>query len=187
MENPKLTEKLKKIKLLLLDVDGVFTNGWLIYDSNGRDLRCFDSQDGTGTLLLKAMGIETVLITIKHSKPIERRASELGMGLYVSMPKDKVLNKILVKYHVTPEEICYVGDDIADLAIMKIIGLPIAVANAVPVIKEISSYVTERPGGSGAVREVIDLILKVQGKFDKALKANIDPEHLKKLKKLGKI
>jgi 3-deoxy-D-manno-octulosonate 8-phosphate phosphatase (KDO 8-P phosphatase) len=178
-----LKEKIKNIELLILDVDGVLTNGWLIYDSKGGDLRCFDSQDGTGTLLLKAMGIHTVLITVKPSKPIKRRAEELGMELYVVMPKDKVLDEILMKYHVTPEEICYVGDDIADLGIMKKIGFPVAVANATPVIKEISSYITEKPGGSGAVREVTDLILKVQGKFDKALKANIDPRHLKRIQK----
>jgi 3-deoxy-D-manno-octulosonate 8-phosphate phosphatase (KDO 8-P phosphatase) len=178
-----LKKKIKNIELLILDVDGVLTNGWLIYDSKGGDLRCFDSQDGTGTLLLKAMGINTVLITVKPSKPIKRRAEELGMELYVVMPKDKVLGEILRKYHVTPEEICYVGDDIADLGMMKKIGFPVAVANATPVIKDISSYITEKPGGSGAVREVTDLILKVQGKFDEALKANIDPRHLKKIQK----
>ena len=183
MDNTQLMQKIRKIKLLLLDVDGVFTNGWLIYDSKGCDLRCFDSQDGTGILLLKAMGIGTVLITVKASKPVKRRAAELGIEVYFVMPKDKVLNKILMKYNVTLEEICYVGDDIADLGIMKIIGFPVAVANATPVIKDISSYITEKPGGSGAVREVTDLILKVQGKLDEALKANIDPRHLKKIQK----
>lgn len=183
MDKAELIKKIKKIKLLILDVDGVFTNGWIIYDSKGGDLRCFDSQDGTGTLLLKAMGVHTVLITVKASKPIKRRAEELGMEFYVVMPKDKVLDEILRKYRVTPEEICYVGDDIADLGMMKKIGLPIAVANATPVIKDISSYVTEKPGGSGAVREVTDLILRVQGKFDEALRANIDPRHLKRIQK----
>jgi 3-deoxy-D-manno-octulosonate 8-phosphate phosphatase (KDO 8-P phosphatase) len=179
----KLKEKIKKIELLILDVDGVLTNGWLIYDSEGNDLRCFDSQDGTGTLLLKAMGIHTVMITVKPSKPIKRRAEELGIEFYAVMPKEKVFDKILMKYQVTPEKICYVGDDIADLGIMRKIGFPVAVANATPVIKEISSYVTEKQGGSGAVREVTDLILKVQGKFEEALKANIDPKHLKKIQR----
>lgn len=178
-----LKEKIKNIGLLILDVDGVLTNGWLIYDSKGGDFRCFDSQDGTGTLLLKATGINTVLITVKPSKPIKRRAEELGMELYVVMPKEKVLDEILRKYHVTPEEICYVGDDIADLGMMKKVGFPVAVANATPEIKNIASYVTEKVGGSGAVREVTDLILKVQGKFDGALKANIDPQHLKRIQK----
>ena len=178
-----LKEKIKRIRLLILDVDGVFTNGWIIYDSNGGEMRCFDSQDGTGTLLLKAMGIHTVFITIKPSKPIERRVAELGMELYEVMPKEKVLDEILMKYHVTPDEICYVGDDIADLGIMKKIGFPVAVANATPEIKNIASYVTEKVGGSGAVREVTDLILKVQGKFDEALNANIDPRRLKRIQK----
>ena len=180
-----LKEKIKNIKLLILDVDGVFTNGWLIYDSKGCDLRCFDAQDGTGILLLKAMGVDTVLITVKASKAVKRRAAELGIELYVVMPKKKVLDNILMKYNVTPEEICYVGDDIADLGIMEIIAFPVAVANATSVIKDISSYVTEKSGGSGAVREVTDLILKVQGKFDEALRANIDPRHLKKNQKKG--
>jgi 3-deoxy-D-manno-octulosonate 8-phosphate phosphatase (KDO 8-P phosphatase) len=181
-----LKEKIKNIELLILDVDGVLTNGWLIYDSKGGDLRCFDSQDGTGTLLLKAMGINTIMITVKPSKPIKRRAEELGIELYAMMPKEKVLDEILMKYQVTPEEICYVGDDIADLGMMKKVGFPVAVANATPVIKDISSYVTEKQGGSGAVREVTDLILKVQAKFDEALKANIDPRHLKKIQKKAK-
>jgi 3-deoxy-D-manno-octulosonate 8-phosphate phosphatase (KDO 8-P phosphatase) len=180
-----LKEKIKNIKLLILDVDGVFTNGWIIYDSKGCDLRCFDAQDGTGILLLKAMGIDTVLITVKASKAVKRRAAELGIELYVVMPKKKVLDTILMRYNVTPEEICYVGDDIADLGIMEIIGFPIAVANATSLIKDISGYVTEKSGGSGAVREVTDLILKVQGKFDEALRANIDPRHLKKNQKKG--
>jgi 3-deoxy-D-manno-octulosonate 8-phosphate phosphatase (KDO 8-P phosphatase) len=180
MDSTELNEKIKKVKLLMLDVDGVFTNGWLIYDSNGNDLRCFDSQDGTGALLLKAVGIDTVFITIRASKPIEKRADELGMELYVAMPKDKVFDEILNKYGVIPEEVCYVGDDIADLGIMRRIGVPIAVANATRLIRDIAVYVTEKQGGSGAVREVTDLILEVQGKLQEALNANLDPQLLKK-------
>src|SRR5208337_334170 len=84
-ENGGLYKTIRKIKLLMLDVDGVYTNGWLIYDSNGNDLRCFDSQDGTGGLLLKAVGIDSVFVTIRPSKPMEKRAAELGFELYVAM------------------------------------------------------------------------------------------------------
>jgi len=187
MDNERLYEKVRKIRLLMLDVDGVFTNGWLIYDSSGNDLRCFDSQDGTGILLLKAIGIDTVFITIRPSKPVTKRADELGFELYVAMPKEKLLNEILTKYRVSREEVCYVGDDIADLGIMKQIGLPIAVANATRVIKDIAGYITERQGGSGAVREVADLILEVQGKLEEALNMNISPELLKKRSAKGTI
>ena len=187
MDNERLYEKIRKIRLLMLDVDGVFTNGWLIYDSSGNDLRCFDSQDGTGILLLKAVGIDTVFITIRPSKPVTKRADELGFELYVAMPKEKLLNEILTKYRVSREEVCYVGDDIADLGIMKQIGLPIAVANATRVIKDIAGYITERQGGSGAVREVADLILEVQGKLEEALNMNISPELLKKRSAKGTI
>jgi len=187
MDNERLYEKVRKIRLLMLDVDGVFTNGWLIYDSSGNDLRCFDSQDGTGILLLKAVGIDTVFITIRPSKPVTKRADELGFELYVAMPKEKLLNEILTKYRVSREEVCYVGDDIADLGIMKQIGLPIAVANATRVIKDIAGYITERQGGSGAVREVADLILEVQGKLEEALNMNISPELLKKRSGKGTI
>jgi len=187
MDNESLYEKLRKIRLLMLDVDGVFTNGWLIYDSSGNDLRCFDSQDGTGILLLKAIGIDTVFITIRPSKPVTKRADELGFELYVAMPKEKLLNEILTKYRVSREEVCYVGDDIADLGIMKQISLPIAVANATRVIKDIAGYITERQGGSGAVREVADLILEVQGKLEEALNMNISPELLKKRSAKGTI
>lgn len=174
--NHDVREKIKNIRLLILDVDGVFTNGWLIYGPEGMDVRCFHSQDGTGILLLKAAGIDTVLITIKSSEPVKRRAEELGIGLYVAMPKMKVLAKVLEKYHVDAEEVCYVGDDIADLDIMKIVGFPVAVANATPVIKDIANYITKKAGGDGAVREVTDLILEVQGTFDEALQRDIDPE-----------
>ncbi len=180
MKNTDLNEKIKKVKLLICDVDGTLTNGWLIYDSDGNDLRCFDSHDGTGTLMLKAVGIETVCITIRASKPIERRADELGMEHYVAIRKEDVFDEILDKYGVTPEEVCYVGDDIADLPIMTRIGVPIAVANATRLVKGVAVYVTEKEGGSGAVREVVDLILDVQGKLQEALNANLDPDLLKK-------
>ncbi len=179
-DNTELYKAIRKIKLLMLDVDGVLTNGWLIYDSNGNDLRCFDSQDGTGMLLLKAVGIDSVVVTIRPSKPMEKRAAELGLELHVAMPKEKVLDEILTKYKVSREEVCYVGDDIPDLGIMKQIGFPVAVANATRVAKEIAAYITVKPGGSGAVREVADLILEVQGKYQEALNANLDPATLKR-------
>ena len=96
------------------------------------------------------------------------------------MPKEKVLDAILRKYGVSREEVCYVGDDLPDLGIMKQIGLPVAVANATPMVKKIAGYITEKQGGSGAVREVCDLILEVQGKLEEALNANFSADASKR-------
>ena len=157
-----LKKKLNAIKLLILDVDGVLTNGWLIYGLNHLDLRCFNSQDGTGIRLLKAVGIETVLVTIMPSDAVKRRAHEMGTDLHIVNPKIKVLDRIIEKYQVSLTEVCYVGDDVVDLEIMELVGLPVAVANATTPVKAVAGYTTLNRGGEGAVREVTDMILEAR-------------------------
>lgn len=171
MEN-YLLEKAKKIKLLLLDVDGVLTDGRIIYDSKGRDSKFFDVHDGLGVYLLKKAGIQTILITAKGSRAIMPRAKDMRVAEVFAdiVPKSNVLDKILKKYKVSSDEVCFVGDDLVDLCLMKRVGFPVAVFNATPEIKRNSSYVTLRQGGRGAVREVAELILKVQGKWEELLK-----------------
>jgi 3-deoxy-D-manno-octulosonate 8-phosphate phosphatase (KDO 8-P phosphatase) len=168
----ELSEKAKKIKLLLLDVDGVLTDGRIIYDSRGRDLKFFDVHDGLGVYLLKKAGIDTVLITAKGSRAISPRARDMGVAEVFEniSPKTAVLEKILGKFKVDASEVCFVGDDLVDLCLMKRVGLPVAVFNAAPEIKQASSHVTLRHGGRGAVREICELILKSQGKWKEALK-----------------
>lgn len=159
--------KIKKVKLLLLDVDGVLTDGRIIYDSRGRDSKFFDVHDGLGVYLLSKAGIKTILITAKGSRAIKPRARDMRVAEVFAdiSPKSLALEKILKKYHVSVEEVCFVGDDLVDLCMMKRVGFPIAVFNACPEIKQAAAYITLRQGGRGAVREVAELILKTQGKW----------------------
>lgn len=167
-----LREKAKKIKLLLLDVDGVLTDGRIIYDSRGRDSKFFDVHDGLGVYVLRKAGIKTILITAKGSRTIRPRARDMQVAEVFAdiSPKTAVLEKILKKYKVDINEICFVGDDLVDLCLMKKVGFPIAVFNACPEIKQAAAFVTIREGGRGAVREIAELILKSQGKWNDALK-----------------
>lgn len=161
------TKKAKKIKLLLLDVDGVLTDGRIIYDSKGRDSRFFDVHDGMGVYLLKKAGIPTILLTAKGSRAIKPRAQDMGVEKVFSdiSPKSTVLEKITKQYHISLEEVCFVGDDLVDLCVMKRVGFPVAVFNAAPEIRNVAAYVTFKQGGRGAVREVAELLLKSQGKW----------------------
>ncbi|MDD5618085.1 MAG: HAD-IIIA family hydrolase [Candidatus Omnitrophica bacterium] len=167
-----LQERAQKIKLLILDVDGVLTDGRIIYDSKGRDLKLFDVHDGLGVYLLKRMGIRTILITAKGSKAIKPRAKDMQVDkVYANIsPKTKIYPKILKDYGITDEEVCFVGDDLVDIGILKKVGLPIAVSNACQEVKELSVYTTQNRGGRGAVREVVELILKSQNKWQEALR-----------------
>ncbi len=172
MADENILNKAKKIKLLLLDVDGVLTDGRIIYDSAGRDSKFFDVHDGLGVYVLHKSGIKTVLITAKSSKTISPRAKDMRVAEVFAdiFPKTAVLEKILRKYSVTSDEVCFVGDDLVDLSLMRKVGLPVAVANGACEIKEAASFVTSRSGGRGAVREVAELILKSQGKWEDVLK-----------------
>jgi len=166
-----LKDKAGKVGLLLLDVDGVLTDGRIIYDSRGRDSKFFDVHDGLGVYLLKRAGIPTVLITAKGSKAIKPRARDMRVdAVYENVsPKSSVLDKILVKYGRSAEEACFVGDDLVDLCMMKRVGMPVAVANACEEIKRAAVYVTARSGGRGAVREVAELILKARGRWEELI------------------
>jgi 3-deoxy-D-manno-octulosonate 8-phosphate phosphatase (KDO 8-P phosphatase) len=176
MLNMEVKEDLKKcaskIKLLLLDVDGVLTDGRIIYDSRGRDSKFFDVHDGLGVYCLSKAGIKTVLITAKSSKTIRHRAKDMHVAEVFSdvSPKSSLLGKLLEKYNVSYDEVCFVGDDLVDLGLMKIVGFGVAVFNACPEIKQAASYITIRHGGRGAVREIAELILKSQGKWEEVIR-----------------
>jgi 3-deoxy-D-manno-octulosonate 8-phosphate phosphatase (KDO 8-P phosphatase) len=168
----ELRERAKRIKILLLDVDGVLTDGRIVYDSKGRDSKFFDVHDGLGVYVLSKAGIKTIIVTAKHSKAICPRARDMRVAEVFGdvSPKSAILKKILQKYGVTKDEVCFVGDDLVDLGLMKLVGLPIAVFNAAPEIKQAASYITIRYGGRGAVREVAELILKSQDKWEEIIK-----------------
>jgi 3-deoxy-D-manno-octulosonate 8-phosphate phosphatase (KDO 8-P phosphatase) len=167
-----LKERASRIKLLLLDVDGVLTDGRIIYDSKGRDSKFFDVHDGLGVYLLSKAGIKTVLITAKGSAAIKPRARDMRVAEVFSdvSPKSAMLGKLTKKYNVLADEVCFVGDDLVDLGLIKLVGFSVAVANASPEIKAAASYITVKYGGRGAVREVAELILKSQGKWEDIIK-----------------
>lgn len=161
----ELKAKARKIKLLMLDVDGVLTDGRIVYDSRGRDMKFFDVHDGMGVYLLKKAGIPTVLITAQGSRAIRPRARDMRVAAVFEniSPKSAALDTILKRFKVRLDEICFVGDDLVDLCLMKRVGFPIAVFNACSEVKLAACYVTLREGGRGAVREVIEMLLKSQG------------------------
>jgi 3-deoxy-D-manno-octulosonate 8-phosphate phosphatase (KDO 8-P phosphatase) len=173
MIDQSVLEKVKKIKVLLLDVDGVLTDGRIVYDSAGKNSKFFDVHDGMGVYLLQKCGIPTVLITAKGSRAIGPRARDMRVDkVYENIsPKTRVLTLILKRYGVSSDQLCFVGDDLVDICLMRKVGLPIAVANACPEVKKAALWETSREGGRGAVREVSELILKTQSKWSEAIKA----------------
>lgn len=169
--NKSLIAKIKKVKLLLLDVDGVLTDGRIIYDSRGCDLKLFDVHDGMGVHVLRKAGIPAILVTAKNSKAIVPRARDMGVAEVFSdvSPKTSVLEGIMKKYGVDADELCFVGDDLVDLCIMKRVGLAVAVANGCAEVRKAADLVTTKRGGRGAVRELAEIILKTQGLWKKAI------------------
>ena len=166
-----MREALKKIKIVVMDVDGVLTDGRIIVDSNGVETKNFDVQDGLGIVFLKKCGIKTAIISARESGVVAHRAQDLKIdkvwvGVY---PKLSAYESLLKEFNVQDEEVCFIGDDLVDLSIMHRCGVAIAVANAVVEVKQIAKYITVRKGGKGAVREAIELILKAQGHWGPSL------------------
>ncbi len=157
-----------KIKLLVLDVDGVLTNGGIILDNEGNEFKSFHVRDGHGLVMLKRAGIKIAIISGRSSKAVDRRARELGITEVYQHSHNKILayKELLAKFSVADQEVAYIGDDVVDIPLFKKVGLPIAVADAVNEAKEAALLVTKAEGGRGAVREICDLILKAGGKWD---------------------
>lgn len=158
---------LSKIKLLLLDVDGVMTDGRIIYDNDGGEAKAFDVKDGHGLKLVQRAGIQVGIITGRQSEVVARRAAELGISLVYQGAKDKSLpfREILEKLSLVPDEVAYIGDDIVDLPIMRQVGFAATVADAVEDVKPYAHMIAKRCGGRGAVREICDFILKDSGRW----------------------
>ena len=163
-----IEEKAKKIKALILDVDGVMTDGRIIYDNFGDEFKVFDVQDGFGLVLWFRAGLKSAIVTAKKSKIVARRAKACRITKVFQNARDKraIYDKILKAFKVADEEVCFIGDDFLDIPIMKRAGLTVAVPYSREEIKSLAHYVTKTQGGRGAVREVIELILKSQGKWE---------------------
>jgi 3-deoxy-D-manno-octulosonate 8-phosphate phosphatase (KDO 8-P phosphatase) len=165
---PDLKEKIRKIKLLVLDVDGVMTDGSIVYDDSGLESKAFDVKDGHGIKLLERGGVKTALLTGRTSNVVEHRAKDLGIELVYQGCKDKgkAFEELLSRTSLDAGEVAFVGDDLVDLPVLKRAGLSVTVPDAVEEVKGRVDYVTQRPGGRGAVREVVEVILKAQGKWE---------------------
>lgn len=163
-----MREQLEKIRLLLLDVDGVMTDGRIIYDDRGGETKAFDVKDGHGIKLLQRAGIRVGIITGRQSAIVDHRAQELGIDLVYQGAKDKMapFREILHKTGLTAEQVAYVGDDMIDLPILRRVGFAATVADALDEVKPHVHYVTQRVGGRGAVREICDLLLKESGRWE---------------------
>ncbi len=173
----ELLRRAKRIRLLLLDVDGVLTDGLLYYGPDGRggtvENKGFDSQDGIAMRWVQEFaGIPVGWISGRESPAAAERARLLGVRyLYQDrLAKLGPYEEILHQSGVAERDICYVGDDLTDAPIMGRVGLPVAVANARPEVKALARYVTRQPGGRGAVREVVELLLRAQGRWDAVLR-----------------
>lgn len=169
--SPGVQEKAAKIKLLLLDVDGVLTDGGIIIDNRGAEAKRFDVRDGQGITLLIHCGIKVAFITGRSSTIVRRRAKELGVTIVYQGVKNKVeiYDRIKTKTGLKDEQIAYVGDDVMDLPVLQKVGLAIAVRDCWPGLKSRVDYIAKCGGGRGAVREVSELVLKVQGLWKKFL------------------
>ncbi|PLY03642.1 MAG: phenylphosphate carboxylase subunit delta [Desulfuromonas sp.] len=163
-----MQERLNKIELLLLDVDGVLTDGRIIYGNDGQETKAFDVKDGHGLKLVQRTGIKVGIITGRQSKIVAARAEELGIEIVYQGCRDKLepYEEILAQTGLSDEHVAYVGDDVVDLPVLTRVGFSATVADAVEDVKGYVDYVSERSGGRGAVREICDLILKQSGRWD---------------------
>lgn len=163
-----MRERLKKIRLLLLDVDGVMTDGRITYNDRGVETKSFDVKDGHGLKMLQRAGIQVGIITGRQSEVVAFRAAELAIDIVYQGAKDKLIpfQDILQQHDFTEEEIAYMGDDVIDIPILRRVGFAATVADAVDDVKPYAHYITRRDGGRGAVREVCDLLLKESGLWE---------------------
>ena len=160
-----MLKDLKKINWIILDVDGVLTDGKIIYDAYGREIKKFCVKDGYGIYMAKKHGIRFAIISGRYSKIVDIRAKELGINDVIQDSKDKLKDYLSLKekYGFTNKEVIYIGDDIPDLPVLKVVGFPITVPNSPEILKKVAIYTTKRNGGNGAVREIVDMVLEAKG------------------------
>ena len=169
MEDVRL--KAEKIKLVIFDVDGVLTDGKLLFDEHGNEYKRFHSRDGLGITLLRETGVEVAVISGRASKSVAQRMSSLGIERVFQGQRHKLIayESLRVELNLEPEQIAHVGDDLLDLPLMRRVGLSIALADAHPSILPFAHWVTGKPGGEGAAREVCDFIMDAQGNLNRMI------------------
>jgi len=168
----KLEQRIAPIQMILCDVDGVLTDGRLSFDNQGIETKAFHVRDGLGIKLWQRAGCQFGLLTARSSHIVKVRAAELGVDLIRQgfSNKPPVARQIMKEHNLTPEQVCYVGDDLTDLQLISEVGLGVAVADAVSEVREAAAFITKTPGGHGAVRELIETILKTQNRWTEAVR-----------------
>ena len=162
-----LAQRAAAVRLLLLDVDGVLTDGRITYMADGVELKSFHVRDGSGIVYWQKLGGRTAIISGRTSKAVDVRAAELGISVVVQGSRDKraALDRVLDANGMRASEACAVGDDLPDLPLLRTCGFAVAVADACSEVRAAAHYVTQAAGGCGAVREVVELLLRAQGRW----------------------
>ena len=168
-----MNPKIKKIKMIISDVDGVWTDGSFYKGTDGQEFKKFNINDGVGVAMARAAGFKIALISGRYSPATEYRAKELNIEDVYNGGLNKIpaYEELKNKYNLIDSEIAYVGDDLIDISVMEKVGAPIAVSNAIINVKEISTYITKTAGGYGAFRESVSWIIDQQGRMSDVLKA----------------
>ena len=163
-----LEDKLSRIKLFAFDVDGVLTNGEIIYSENGEELKIFNAKDGQGINLLVKGGFITAIITARESSVVSRRAQDLGIAEVFQGAKNKfeIIKSLMEKYNLDLSEIAYVGDDLPDICALERVGLAFCPFDAVEEVKQICHFISAKEGGKGAVRQITDFLLKKESNIE---------------------
>ena len=174
-------KRAQKIKLIIFDVDGVMTDGKILIGSQGELCKSFDAQDGLGITLLRKNGIKSAIITGRESEIVKIRAKELSIDDVFQGAKDKLiaLYALKEKHNLFFDEIAYVGDDLIDIPVMKNIGLACTVLNARPEVKGIAHFISDYQGGDGAIRQIAEVILKAQNKWEMIISSYLAAKSLK--------
>ena len=167
-----LQPRCEPIELFLSDVDGVLTDGRVVYDNQGIETKHFHIRDGLGIRLWQKAGYRFGLVTLRSSHIVRARAAELGIDIVRQGTGDKLVTvrEILTELGLSPRQVCYLGDDLPDLSVVREMGLGVAVADACAELREEADYVTDAPGGRGAVRETIEMILKAQLRWNDVIR-----------------
>lgn len=167
-----MNPKIKKIKMIISDIDGVWTDGSFYKGTDGKEFKKFNVNDGVGVAMAKAAGYKIALISGRYSPATEYRAKELNIEDVYNGGLNKIIayEELKIKYNLIDSEIAYVGDDLIDIPVMEKVGAPIAVANAITSVKKISIYITKTSGGYGAFRESVSWIIDQQGRTNDILK-----------------
>ena len=174
---PEVLQRASRVRLLVLDVDGVLTDGRIVYADYGDELKFFNAQDGAGLIFWNRVGLRSAIISGRASRLLRRRAKEMRVDAVVqrALLKLPAYERLLRQFRVADQEACVIGDDLMELPLLRRAGFAVGVPGAVEEVRQACHYVTQREGGQGAVREAIDLILKAKGLWDQVMQRYQEP------------